>query len=142
MGVCSQVGEVKMKAYSVSDCKGYCDYTVIAFAESRGKAITAALGTDEFPYQDWSFTELRAVRMPDMDKYYRGHCCMDWDDPIDRLAMVKDGGYYCDDDCFDPDECAKCVGKEYCSRYEEYLDEEDNSDVQNKKTVDTIVLSA
>jgi len=110
-----------MKAYVVSDRQGYVDWVVIAFAESRGKAIVAALGTDEFPFEDWSYTELRAKRRPDLDKYYRGHSRMDWDDPDDRLALVKDGGYYCDDDSFYPDECKKCSGKEYCSRYEEHL---------------------
>ncbi len=112
---------MEMKAYVVSDRQGYEDYIVITFAESRGKAIAAALGTNEFSFGDWSYTELRAIRRPDLDKYYRGHTQMDWDDPEDRLAMVKDGGYYCNDDSFDPDECEKCSGKEYCSRYEEYL---------------------
>ena len=41
-----------MKAYVVSDRGGYTEWTVIVFAESRGKAIVAALGTDEFPYGD------------------------------------------------------------------------------------------
>lgn len=117
-----------MKAYVVSDRKGYSDFNVIVFAENRGKAITAALGTDEFPYQDWSFTELRAIRNPELDKCYRGHWRMDWDDPADRLAMVKDCGYYCDDDAFDPGECSKCDAKEYCSAYAEYLEQEGAGD--------------
>ena len=119
-----------MKAYVVSDRKGYSDFSVIVFAENRGKAITAALGTDEFPYQDWSFTELRAIRMPQLDKCYRGHWRMDWDDPADRLAMVKDCGYYCADDAFDPDECSKCDAKEYCSAYAEYLEQEAQRDYE------------
>ena len=118
-----------MKAYVVNDREGYSLYSVIVFAESRGKAIASALGTDEFPYNDWEYTELRAVRKPEFDKNYKGRRYMDWDDPDDRLAMVKDGGYYCEEDFFDPDECAKCTGREYCSRYEEYLDEENDSDV-------------
>ena len=44
---------------------------------------------------------------------------MDWNNPYDRLAMVRDDGYHCNDDSFDPDDCAKCSGKEYCSRYED-----------------------
>lgn len=117
-----------MKAYVVSDRKGYSDWIVVVFAESRGKAIVAALDTDEFPYGDWSYTELRAIRKPEFDKHYRGNWRMDWDNPDDRLAMVRAGGYYCDDDSFDPDDCAKCSGKDYCSRYEEYLDEERETD--------------
>ena len=117
-----------MKAYVVSDRQGYVEYTVVVFAESRGKAIVAALGTDEFPYEDWSYTELRAIREPELDKYYQGRQRMDWDDPDDRLAMVRDGGYYCNEDAFYPDDCAKCRGKDYCSRYEEYLEEEAETD--------------
>lgn len=113
-----------MKAYVVSDRKGYSEWTVIVFAESRGKAIVAALGTDEFPYRDWEYTELRAIRKPEFDKCYRGKWRMDWDNSNDRLAMVRDGGYYCYEDIFDPADCAKCSGKDYCSRYEEYLDED------------------
>lgn len=114
-----------MKAYVVSDREGYSEWTVVVFAESRGKAIAAALGTDEFPSGDWSYTELRAIRKPELDKHYRGNFCMEWDNPDDRLAMVRDGGSYCNEDAFDPDDCTKCSGKDYCSRYEEYLDEKE-----------------
>ena len=113
-----------MKAYVVSDREGYSEWIVVVFAESRGKAIVAALGTDEFQFGDWSYTELRAIRKPEFDKYYRGNFRMDWDDQNDRLAMVRDGGYYCNEAAFYPDDCAKCCSKDYCSRYEEYLDEE------------------
>lgn len=117
-----------MKAYEVSDRERYSELIVVVFAESRGKAVAAALGTYEFPYRDWSYTELRAIRMPEFDKCYRGNFRMDWDDPDDRLAMVRDVGYYCNEDAFYPDDCAKCSGKDYCSRYEEYLDEEIETD--------------
>ena len=60
-----------------------------------------------------------------MDVLIRGG---DWDDPNDRLAMVRDGGYYCNEDAFYPDDCAECSGKDYCSRYEEYLEEEIETD--------------
>lgn len=53
---------------------------------------------------------------------------MDWDDYNDRLAMVRDGGYYCNEDAFYPDDCAKCSGKDYCSRYAEYIEEESKAD--------------
>lgn len=113
-----------MKAWYVTDRKGYSDYAVIVFAETRGKAIASALGTDEFPRFDWDFTELLARREPALDGAYRGAWRMEWDNDADRLAMVKWGGYYCNDDAFDPDECERCSGKDYCSRYEEYLEEE------------------
>ena len=116
-------GEGGMKAYEVSDKNGYSDYALIVFAESRGKAISSAIGTDEFPKYEWDFTELRAKRIPALDSAYRGAWCMEWDNADDRLALVRDAGYYCNDDSFDADECEECPGKEYCSRYEEYLEE-------------------
>lgn len=112
-----------MKAWYISDRKGYCDYAIIVFAETRGKAIYSAIGTEEFEKYEWSFTELRAIRKPAFDKYYRNSWRMDWCNAEDRIAMIKEG-FCCDDDSFDPDECELCEGKEYCTRYEEYLEEE------------------
>ena len=113
-----------MKAWHVIDRKGYSDYSIIVFAETRGKAIASAIGTDEFPKYDWDFTELCARRKPALDGAYRGAWRMEWDNDDDRLAMVRWGGYRCDDDAFDPDECESCVAKNECSKYEEYLEEE------------------
>ena len=42
----------------------------------------------------------------------------------DRLALVKECDFVCDDECFDSDECEKCIAKKYCGRYEEYLESE------------------
>ena len=112
-----------MKAWHVTDREGNSDYTVIVFAETRGKAIALAIGTDEFPKYDWSFTELFARREPSLDGAYRGAWRMEWDNDSDRQAMVQWGGYYCNEDAFDPDDCKTCSGKEYCSRYEEYQEE-------------------
>ena len=117
-----------MKAYHVTDRKGYSDYSVIVFAESRGKAISSALGTDEFPQYDWEFTDLTARRIPALDSAYHGAWRMEWDNTADRLAMIKDAGFYCDEDSFAPSECEECIGRDYCSRYEEYLAEEQAGD--------------
>ena len=117
-----------MKAYIVDDKRGYADCALIVFAESRGKAIASAMGTDEFPKYDWDFTELRARREPALDGAYRGRWRMDWDNDEDRLALVRDCGYYCNDDAFDPDDCERCVAKEYCDRHQDYLDEEVEKD--------------
>jgi len=117
-----------MKAYKVYDRMGYSWYSVVVFAETAGRAKALALGTDTFPSSDWDFTELSARRVPSLDKYYHGDWEMDWYKDEDRLALIKDAGYQCDEDSFDPDECEKCVGKDYCSRYEEYLDEEVETD--------------
>ena len=113
-----------MKAWYVTDKDGYADYAIIVFAETKGKAVSLAIGTDEFPKYDWDFTELRARREPALDGAYRGSWRMEWDNDDDRLAMVRWGGYYCGDDAFDPDDCEHCVAKDDCSKYEEYLEEE------------------
>ena len=113
-----------MKAWYVTDREGYSDYSVIVFAETRGKAIASVIGTDEFPKYEWCFTKLSARREPALDGAYRGEWRMEWDNDSDRLAMVQWGGYYCDEDAFDPDECERCVAKNHCSRHEEYLEEE------------------
>ena len=115
----------KLKAYEIYDKYGYNEYSLIVFAENRGKAISYALGTDEFPSCDWDFTQLRAYRRPNFDKYYHGSKTMDWDDDNDRYAMVSEG-FYCGEDAFDPDYCNDCCAKDICSRYEEYVEEEES----------------
>lgn len=112
-----------MKAYRVYDRTGYSWYSVIVFAETNGKAKALALGTDTFPSSDWDYTELSARRVPSLDKYYHGAWEMDWYNDDDRLALVKEAGYQCDEDSFDPDDCERCVGKDWCSKYGEYLEE-------------------
>lgn len=109
-----------MKAYRVTDKEYYLPYTIIVFAESRGKAISYALGQDGF--EDLDFTEISATRAKWADKYYRGKHEMDWDNPDDRLAMVVDGGFRCCDDGFDPDDCERCCAKEDCEKYIDYLE--------------------
>ena len=116
-----------MKAWKVYDREGYTPYSVITFAETRGKAVTNALGSDEFPSGDWEFMELKAVRMPQLDKFYRGLIRMDWYDDGDRIALVTDAGYRCDDDSIDPDWCERCAAKEYCEAYEEMQSEQEEA---------------
>ena len=116
--------EKKMKAYRVYDREFYEPYVMIVFAESRGKAISYALGTDEFPRYDFDYTQLAATRAKWADKYYKGKREMDWDNAEDRIAMVKDGGFICSEDGFDPDDCERCYAKDLCEKYEEYLEEE------------------
>ena len=45
----------KIKAWFVRDREYYCDAVVYVFAESKGKAVSEALGRDEYPGCDWSF---------------------------------------------------------------------------------------
>ena len=107
-----------MKAYEVRDRYGYCEYSVIVFAETPGKAKNLALGTDEFPYGDWDFIELRATREPTLDNSYRGSSYMDWENMDDRVAMVKEAGYQCIPDYAELEICEKCPAKDWCGQYE------------------------
>ncbi len=96
-----------MKAYSVRD--KYSCYCAVVFAESPSKAKTIAMSTDAC--DDSHYTDIRAQRLPALDKYYRGLSEMDWYDDNDRIALVKDGGFNCDD----TSECKTCSAKQYCN---------------------------
>lgn len=98
--------EPKMKAYSVRDKISAC--ATVVFAESSTKARFIAMHTD--CCEDVPYTEIRAKRMPMLDKYYRGKKEMDWYDDADRIAMVKDGGFW----CFEVSECENCPAKQWC----------------------------
>lgn len=104
-----------MKAYIISDLKGYCEYSTIVFAESRGKAKVIAIHTDSF--EDYEFTEISARRVPKLDKHYRGLAEMDWEDSGDRIAMVKEAGFSCSPEYWKKD-CKRCSAKQWCDRYE------------------------
>lgn len=110
-----------MKAWKVTDRAEHSEYFCIVFAETPGKAVQEALGTDEFPYQYWDFIELKARRFPEMDKHYRGKSRMDWDNSEDRVALVIDGGYTCDPEYAELSDCERCPAKDDCSLYEEML---------------------
>lgn len=117
-----------MKAYKVYDREGYADYSCVVFAESRGKAVALALGTDEFPSGDWDFTQLTARRLPSLDKCYRGHWYMDWDNMDDRVALVREAGFICDPECADLDDCKDCQAKDWCSQYEQMMEDMEDDD--------------
>ena len=101
-----------MKAYQITDYGAYCEYSKIVFAETAGKAKAYAAGSDGF--EDFSFTEIRATRCPELDALYRGAVEMDWDNAGDRMAMVRLAGFRCgeDMDC----EGTSCPAYEFCER--------------------------
>lgn len=105
-----------MKAWIVR--RDYVDICEVVFTETRGKAKTIALNTDTFDGAD--FCDLEVRRMPEIDKYYvSGKTRMDWDNQKDRLALVKECGFACVDECFG-ELCGDCLAKDYCDRYDEY----------------------
>ena len=107
-----------MKAYLVRDERRDEDYCTVVFGETRGKAIQAALRTDACEDGEW--TDIRAIRVPELDSYYRGREEMDWFDDNDRVAMVRHTNMACSYEMdFSECACEDCPAKEFCSRYEE-----------------------
>ena len=106
-----------MKAYKISDLKGYCEYSTIVFAETSGKAKAIAITTDAF--NDYEFTEISARRVPKLDKYYRGLDEMDWFDPNDRVALVREANFSCSYEIDIDLRCEDCPAKQWCDRYED-----------------------
>lgn len=109
-----------MKAYVVRDEQRYEDYCTIVFAETRGQARQIAQSTDAC--EDSEFTDIRALRVPELDRFYRGNQEMDWHNMADRVAMVRYGNMFCS---YEVDaECEDCDAKEYCDRYESEHEED------------------
>lgn len=109
-----------MKAWLVRKKNEFC--ATVVFAETRGKA--RALATHTECCEDAWFTDIEVHRQPQLDKYYvEGKKELDWLNSQDRIALVKDGGFVCDRDSWEIEDCEVCPAKEYCDRYQDYLTE-------------------
>lgn len=109
-----------MKAWFVKEKDAFC--ATVVFAETRGKAKYLALSTDTC--EDASFCDIEVRRMKELDKYYKeGKWELDWENPADRIALVKDGGFVCDPDYYDWEDCAVCPAKEYCDYHKDRMAE-------------------
>lgn len=110
-----------MKAWLVRETFEFC--SVVIFAETRGKDKALAQATE--CCEDVSFLDIEAHRFPIADKFYTpGATQLYWDDPQDRLTLVKELGFTCDYDAFSLGECVLCSAKEHCSRYRDWKKEE------------------
>ena len=90
------------------------------FAETRGKARSLAMKTETC--QDSDFCNIEISRRPQMDKYYTdGKKEMDWYNSKDRIALVRDCGFVCDEDYLEREDCPLCPAKDHCDNYQEYL---------------------
>lgn len=108
-----------VKAYEVTDRNRDEDTAYIVFAESRSKAITIAMYGADGAFDDYRYIELRAIRIPALDKYYRGYPVMNWMDDADRIAMVRYCGFYCSHEVnVSFDKCLACPAHEWCERFE------------------------
>lgn len=98
-----------MKAWIVREKDEFCE--TVVFAETRGKARSIAMQTEICEGADFCNIEVR--RIPQMDKYYKeGKTEMDWCDDNDRIALVKECGFYCED--IESCKCDECPAKIYC----------------------------
>ena len=103
-----------MKAWLVRERDG--EFATVVFAETRGKARSIAMHTDACA--DADFCDIEVTRKPQLDKYYTsGKKEMDWYDDVDRIALVKDGGFYCSYEC--GCEFEECPAHQWCDRHEE-----------------------
>ena len=81
-----------MKAWFVREKDEFL--SAVVFAETRGKARALARCTDAC--EDSNFCDIEVRRLPQMDKYYKeGKLEMDWYNPNDRIALVKECGFQC-----------------------------------------------
>ena len=102
-----------MKAWKCSPINEY--YCAVVFAETRNKAKVYAQGCDGF--EDCEYIDIEARRLPIADKLYKeGKTEVDWNDPDDRIFLVKECGFYCE--WHDEKWCNGCSAKEYCSVWE------------------------
>ena len=110
----------ELKAWLVREKDEFA--ATVVFAETRGKAKAIARHTDAC--EDVPYTSIDATRIPVADKYYRkGKVELDWNDPADRIVLVKDCGFQCDYDAFDLEDCAACPAKEHCDLYINRMDD-------------------
>ena len=108
-----------MKAWNVSDVNGDIGYSFIVFAETRGKAIKYAKDHCDGELDWYKWTEIRAIREPELDGFYHGKPMLEWSDMNDRLIMVKHAGFFCSYEIdVTTEECAACPAHEWCGRYE------------------------
>ncbi len=102
-------------------------YAGVVFAETRGQARSVALSLAGF--EDAEFTDVEVRRAPYADKYYKdGNCYLDWDNPKDRVALVKDCGFVCDYEYHEWEDCESCSAKNYCDRCQDHLRESEDTE--------------
>ena len=110
----------QMKAWLVREKDEFA--ATVVFAETRGKAKSLAMHTEVC--EDVDFCNIDVYRRPNLDKYYsEGKKEMNWWNSKDRIALVKDGGFVCDPDYWDMEDCGYCSAKDYCDKYHDRIKE-------------------
>lgn len=114
-----------MKAWLVREKDEFC--CIIVFAPTRGKAKTAAINEDVFDDAEYIFLE--ATRYPKADSMYNGSTepyALRWEDQDDRLFLVKECGWQCEE--MELEHCENCKAKDYCGEYQQWLDDNEDSE--------------
>lgn len=114
--------EPKPVAWEVSSAYTYSEGVVIIYATSRGKAKSLALWEEPFVTDDSIYTDMRARRRPELDKYWKkGLTYLSWEDNLARLIMVKKLGFTCTDETqlLSSTECQYCKASLYCDTCKE-----------------------
>ena len=106
----------KMKAWKVSHKDDY--FSIVVFAETRGKAKYLAQKTEA--YESCEFIDLEVRRLRGADCLYKdGRTEVDWYNDNDRLVLVRDCNFRCDE-VESEYECKQCPAIEHCDAYSEY----------------------
>ena len=95
----------------------------VVFADTRGKARMYLKELDTF--DNYRYIEISPRREKSLD--YLDHpdgYVMSIAREKDRIALVKNMGVHCLDP--DKDECEKCCVREWCSKYEDYQEEDED----------------
>lgn len=107
-------------------------YATVVFAETRGKARSLATHTEAC--EDVSFLDIEVRRCEAADKYYQdGKWEMDWYKKEDRIALVRDCGFQCAIDTFEPEECQHCPASQWCDLHQDYIREKVEANVDGDK---------
>lgn len=111
-----------MKAWLVSG-RDIDDGYAVVFAENRNAARSAALGTDAC--EDSTYTDIKAVRLQALDRFYKGRTVMDWEDSEERALMARYAGLCCSYDTdIELEKCRNCSAHKWCGRYEMEAEDE------------------
>lgn len=114
-----------MKAWLVREKDEF--WCSVVFAETRGKARALAKCTDAC--EDADFVNIEVRRMKECDNCYKdGKWEMDWDNPQDRLVLVRDCGFTCDYDAFGLEYCEDCSAREHCDQYKDRMAESEGEE--------------
>lgn len=81
-----------MKAYQITEGY-YADWAFVVFAESANKAKSIGLGLFRYADYDCRYIDIKAERMPLLDRFYKGEEEIDYDNPEVKRILVEEYGW-------------------------------------------------